>query len=247
METKEQIVNRLKEKYRKICLLLPVYKYVESKSHTCMVVFLADLYKAGFEPHVTFVDNTYLLYSRTLLSEAFIQNHKWGNFDLAMWIDADNFFNFWDFLKLLYDYDTLRARGNSVDILSARYLTRTPSDVQIVGYVNKGSKEIPQYFPISKETKGVAKVDAVGFGFLIMNSEVMLNMYKTYGKRQFAFREFGDKENWNVLGEDVSWCEKARELGYNIFLDNNVEIGHIGGIINSDYKGAEFHNFEIFD
>ena len=33
----------------------------------------------------------------------------------------------------------------------------------------------------------------------------------------------------------------------NIFLDNNVEIGHIGGIINSDYKGAEFHNFEIFD
>ena len=35
-----------------------------------------------------------------------------------------------------------------------------------------------------------------------------------------------------VISEDLDWCIKAQKLGYKLYLDNSVRIGHCGGLID---------------
>ena len=40
-----------------------------------------------------------------------------------------------------------------------------------------------------------------------------------------------DKQNSEVKGEDVLFCEKIRALGYKIWVSKKVRAGHFGGIV----------------
>lgn len=38
----------------------------------------------------------------------------------------------------------------------------------------------------------------------------------------------GDKETWLYLGDDTSFCERARQVGYKIYADTTIRLDHIG-------------------
>lgn len=225
-----QIVKQLTKKYNKICFLLPVYKIMDTKAYMSMVTLIAQVYKMGFEPTFFFLDQTNILIARNELAGFFNQYHKDYNFDLVVWMDSDHYITLENFMQLLYHYDAYA----DISILSARYITRDVVAPKLCAYINEGTKEDPKFRSVLPTNKGISEVDAVGFGCIMMQPKVMLDMYKKYAKHQFQFIALGDKEQGGMLSEDLLWCMRAQELGYKVYLDNDVEIGHMGGIINTN-------------
>lgn len=66
------------------------------------------------------------------------------------------------------------------------------------------------------------EIEGCGFGAVLMETEilkaVMLN-YKT---------AFTPEPN---LGEDIAFCKRARDLGYKLYAEPNVQLGHVGHIV----------------
>lgn len=70
--------------------------------------------------------------------------------------------------------------------------------------------------PIPKE---LTKVDWVGLAFTLINIEVFKNM-----PRPWFELDFNPK---HIVGEDVLFFIKARKLGYDVWVEPKVDIGHL--------------------
>jgi hypothetical protein len=95
--------------------------------------------------------------------------------------------------------------------------------------------EIQNYGVILQWQEGkLVEVDACGTGLLLIAREVIEKMAAAYHPKEYA--EHGDGFWFEFLrgphnqewGEDVSFCWKARRLGYQIFVDTSVTPGHVG-------------------
>jgi hypothetical protein len=75
---------------------------------------------------------------------------------------------------------------------------------------------------------GLMVADAVGFGAVLINVEVLKKMTYPY----FYFTN---------TGEDFNFCREAPELGYKIHVDTYIEIGHVTSKIirRADYQAQE--------
>jgi hypothetical protein len=68
---------------------------------------------------------------------------------------------------------------------------------------------------------GLIEVDATGTGWLAIHREVLESMKAPHFEFQF------DPKTRNITrGEDISFCEKAKQLGYGIFVDKSIRCGH---------------------
>jgi GT2 family glycosyltransferase len=63
------------------------------------------------------------------------------------------------------------------------------------------------------------KVDGCGFGVVLVKTEVLK---KSFDEFRTCFQPIPG------FGEDLSFCVRAKKLGYKLFADPNIEIGHIG-------------------
>lgn len=228
------------KKYKKLAILVPTYKTVSANTFHCYSVLIARLYKVGFDPSFFFIDQTNVAISRNKLAKFFVESHRseHGPFSVAFCLDSDHTFLFDDFMNLLFHYDSVN-KSDGVKILSARYITRDVNNPKVCAFMKHEFKpENPEHKPyfaykaVMPDTKGIVEVDGVGFGFIMVAPEVFEKMYEVYGEHQFLFRAVGPKEGGGIIGEDLDWCDKAQEQGYKIYLDNDVSIGHYGGIID---------------
>jgi len=62
--------------------------------------------------------------------------------------------------------------------------------------------------------RGVMVADAIGFGIVLISVEVLKKLTYPY----FYF---------NKTGEDFNFCRDARKAGFKIFVDTDIEIGHV--------------------
>lgn len=93
--------------------------------------------------------------------------------------------------------------------------------------------EIQNYGIIIDWPKGkLVEVDATGTGLLLISRKVIEEVAKSYYPYSntgngfwFEFLRGPHGAEW---GEDVSFCWKARRLGFQIFVDTAVTPGHIG-------------------
>ena len=74
---------------------------------------------------------------------------------------------------------------------------------------------------ITSQNKSVIKVDGTGMGCMAIHRSVLKKMEKPWFR--FEYTDSGDIR----LGEDYWFCEKAKKAGYNIYVDTNVQVGHI--------------------
>lgn len=136
--------------------------------------------------------------------------------DYILWVDAD-----------------MRFPKNTLEVLLKR-------DKPIVG-VNATTRSIPvrptaknldidfekkenTWTPIvSKDKTGCEKVTAIGCGVMLVKREVFEKIPRPW----FWFEQLpGGK----LLGEDVYFCVKAQDAGYDTYLDHDLSnmIGHVG-------------------
>ena len=167
---------------------------------------LAMLQKGGHECAIMFQVGSLIYDARNKLAK---QALKMGA-DYAMWFDSDMVFEPDTMIKLLKD---------DKDIVSGMYFRRSPPytlvafgecDVQNRKWTDA---EIPTE---------LAKVGGVGFGCVLMKTEVLFEVAS-------RFKTWFDP--LNGFGEDLSFCWRAKECGFDVWLDPQVSCGHIGHIV----------------
>jgi hypothetical protein len=86
----------------------------------------------------------------------------------------------------------------------------------------------------SKEATGIEIVDGIGCGVMLIDAEVIKGIEKPY----FYFEQL---PNHKILGEDIYFCIKASDAGYQTYVDHDLskEIKHIGS-----YQYG-WHNIEM--
>ena len=108
--------------------------------------------------------------------------------------------------------------------------------------------EIQNYGVILQWQEGkLVEVDACGTGLILISRKVIEEVAQAYHPQEYA--DHGDGFWFEFLrgphnqewGEDVSFCWKARRLGYQMFVDTSVTPGHVG---EYPYGVADFLQYQ---
>lgn len=117
-------------------------------------------------------------------------------------------------------------------------------DVVSLPVVNKGDKEISFNVWLNKdfekdESDGYIKINKCGTGFLKLSRKVLEDLWESNTELVFRNKKLKNiceytYENGEFVGEDITLTKKIKELGYDIWLNPNHTVSHIG---NKMYKG----------
>jgi hypothetical protein len=136
-------------------------------------------------------------------------------YDKIFWIDSDIEWTIEDFMALF---------NSGLNIVSGLYVL-DPAGSVAVNYPN--DRGVPTRvnkveFLLHDEP---VEVGGVGFGFVCMKYGVFESIPRPWfliGKVQWS----EDSEMRVNVGEDYSWCGKAQQSGYKIYVDPNVKVRH---------------------
>ena len=137
--------------------------------------------------------------------------------DWVLWLDSD----------MVFAPDTLQrmlkvCKDNDISFLTAVCFRRkppyTPCLFDRLEKVDKGAS----YTALMSVPEGLFKVGGCGFAGVLMSSDVLLSVQSKFG-RMF--------DPMDGFGEDVSFCWRARQCGYDIWCDSSIEFGHVGNCI----------------
>lgn len=182
---------------------------------------LAMLQKVG-SCAVAFQIGSLIYTSRNELAKAAI---KMGA-DYVMWFDSD----------MVFDGDTLRRLADDLDkgdIVTGLYFRRVApyspvlfSKLEISGdrCTWEELKELPK--------EDIFEVEGCGFGCVLMPTKILMDVSINY---------FDMFSPINGMGEDLSFCWRARQLGYKIICDQTIKLGHVGHYI------VDHHFYENFN
>ena len=129
-----------------------------------------------------------------------------NGFDKILFIDSDQTFSH-DALKRLLDAKK--------DIIGAASLTRK----EPIQYTCKD--EQGERIDFSNK-EGLVKVHTNGFPMTLIDCSVFTKIEKPY----FDVSYNSETNRWT--GEDESFCHAARKQGYDIWIDADVKVGHLG-------------------
>jgi GT2 family glycosyltransferase len=128
-----------------------------------------------------------------------------ATYDVMLWIDSDIEWKPEDFLKL-YNSDK--------DITTGIYIS---------------DQGVLMYTPSSKEH--LAKTEHIeithaGFGFIAIKKGVFENVSRPWFQTQYTKQTIDGKEYLIPFGEDYSFCTKARQAGFKIYVDPTIRVTH---------------------
>jgi hypothetical protein len=188
----------------------PVYKDLPLE-------FLASLQKLmnskpPFLIVTNYFDSCLVHYSRNRIVKNFL---KYSECEWLFWIDSDMIYEPEDFLKLY--------EGRQSDTISSGlYVQRKQPCRPTPGFCNVKTKWKEQ--GITDWDDKVFEVDYCGLGFCLTHRSVYEKMKEPW----FNYRQYKDG---TMLGEDTTFCLKAKELGFKVTVDPEIQIGHIGSYI----------------
>jgi hypothetical protein len=136
-------------------------------------------------------------------------------YDVIVWIDSDIEWTVDDFMKLI------RSQHK---VVSGLYQLDHAGSVA-VGYPNKiGTPTRVNKVEFLLHDEPV-EVGGVGFGFVAMKSGVFESIPRPWFLIGKVLWKEGEDLRVN-LGEDYSWCERAKAAGYTIWVDPNIKVKH---------------------
>ena len=116
------------------------------------------------------------------------------------------------------------------------------SDYDVVGlpYVKKTDEphqynlKVANIQDLTPDSDGYCRVQAIGTGFLKISHKALTALWDSNpevtfrGKPLRAICEYGVTEDGDFIGEDVMLCNKLRALGFDIMLNTNYTVSHVG-------------------
>lgn len=167
---------------------------------------LAMLRKGGHEVSIMFQCGSLVYDSRNKLAKEAL---KMG-VDYTMWFDSDMIFMPDTMLKLL---------EADKPFVSGMYFRRShPYTLVAFDEIDCENKK----WTDAKIPTELTTVGGVGFGCVLLKTEVLFEVAAKFGC-------------WfdpiNGFGEDLSFCWRAKEAGYDVWLDPSVSCGHVGHVV----------------
>lgn len=163
--------------------------------------------------------------SRSIVANKFLTHTK---DDLLMFLDEDIVISTLDITKLLWE-----AHKLNLPVVGAAYATKSKE--------NPGFAIRPLADGVIKFGKdgGLYEVRSISTGCMVIQRKVLEKMIETekvhyckHGERGY-YPFFQDKEmliggQWEHISEDWFFTEIAMELGFKIWCDTTIKLGHIG-------------------
>lgn len=135
--------------------------------------------------------------------------------DRILWLDSDMVFPSGTLRHMSKVLDEL---GNKV-ILTGAYFRRTPPYSPVLykklDFDEKGNAIWEDVTEVPNE---IFEVEACGFGCVLAPTAAFVEVSHEFGEI------FGPIHG---TGEDLSFCWRARQLGYKIFCDPRINLGHV--------------------
>jgi hypothetical protein len=75
------------------------------------------------------------------------------------------------------------------------------------------------------DTNSLVKVDYAGLGFCLIHKSVITKLKEKYGKLNLFNEYFG--EDGSYIGEDVSFFDKVKSIGIQVYAHTGATVGHI--------------------
>lgn len=202
----------------KVFIAIPSMDTLSARFAQC----LANLvnYKRDFDVEVGFHIGSLVYDSRNKLAERAINS----DCDYILWLDSDM-----TFMPDTLDIMVKELEDNNYEILAGMYYRRRPpftptlfKELRIMptGTVAKEFDEIPEE---------IFEVAGCGFGCVLMKRNVLWNVLCQHG---YMFSPI------NTVGEDLSFCWRARMCGHKIYCDPTIALGHeIKTVITKSNRG----------
>jgi choline kinase len=175
--------------------------------HTLFAVSLCNLTntltKNNIDFNVHIVAGSVICNSRTRLAKEALET---GATHL-LWLDSDMAFASNVVEQLL---------NHNKDIVAANYSTRY-APYQSVAFVDPDDMDCRL-----NATNGLHKVWAVGMGCMLVKSQVYKDLPKPWFDHEY------NKKLDNFSGEDIYFCNQAMHHGYEVYVDADVKLSHIG-------------------
>lgn len=131
-------------------------------------------------------------------------------YDVLLWIDSDIAFTPDDAMKLI---------KSDKKIITGAYLLATGESV-----VYKEMLKKPFVIDEIQKMSELVKVDGCGFGFLAVKSGVFESLTRPWFQAALATTD--DGITFPMIGEDLSWCIRVKNAGYEIWFDPTVRVTH---------------------
>lgn len=131
-------------------------------------------------------------------------------YDKILWIDSDITFKPEDAITLI---------ESNKDIVTGAYLLGS-GEVTIYPKLLKQGYSYEEVKSMSEPVK----VAGCGFGFLAVKSGVFESMTRPWFQSVLVTTD--DGLSFPMMGEDLSWCKRATDLGYDIWFDPTVRVTH---------------------
>lgn len=105
----------------------------------------------------------------------------------------------------------------------------TVQDTTEEGFPVVQREDLVDIWPQILEKRPLMKVDATGAACMAIRRDVLLHMYDRFaddGKNPYPFYAEMIGPNGAEVGEDITFCLRARQLGYEVAIDTEAEFGH---------------------
>lgn len=172
-----------------------------------------DDYHTGKSPHYTFSLNVtgdiLVQYARERFAQSVIE------------MDADYLFMVDDDMLCPPDL-FFRLVENDKDICAALAFTRNPDHKPVIYDVIEGFDPVTKKefyvnkFSMNYPRDTLVQCDAVGFGAVLIKRKVIEAMAEPRFMGMMG------------CGEDITFCYKAKKLGFEVWMDTRVKLGHLG-------------------
>ena len=196
----------------RIAICIPARGQMEVATAFDLVAMCAYTIKTTKHDIDLFTSSGTLIFDqRNKLVETALENKA----DYLLFVDADMRFP-QDTLKILMAHDK--------DIIGVNATTRSepvkPTAKNFIVNEDQSVDWLPIY---SNVRSGIEKADGIGCGVMLVKTKVFKEMEEPY----FYFEQLGNNK---ILGEDIYFCIKAKDAGFDTWLDHDLSKGikHIG-------------------
>ena len=159
---------------------------------------------------IAFSANSLVYDSRNLLSKKASEE----GFDRILWLDSDVTFKPDMFERLSKRLD------EGYQFVSGLYVKRkTPIEPTIFKTVYMMDDKLPKADCYFDYPEGIFEIAACGFGAVMMDICVLNSVGMEFGLPFSPILGFS---------EDISFCMRAKQVGYKLYCDSTIKLGHIG-------------------
>lgn len=222
---------------RKIMLGLPTYDYkVSSKLAISLANFCLLAMKHGVDVQICNISGCSVVSRvRNLIAADFLNSDCTD----LMFIDSDINFDAEDIFRLMA-WNSDPKKGIVAGIPVARKK----------GQVYFSTLDSDEDQNIFMDKMGLVRAKRVATAFMMIRKEVFEKLKEAHpewvyhdekkqGDEMVAFFDFALKDG-QYIGEDYLFCDRAREMGFEVWIDPTIKLGHMGTIEFEGSFGEEF-------